>query len=173
MRILICLLLATFFFFPCSTVDAHTSKAFIPVRIEIPQIKLKAAVEPVPVLANGQMGVPTSFEKVGVLMPWTNPGEPGNAVIAGHFDHYTGPAVFYHLRKLKRGDKIFLYNRKNDKLVFIVKDVESFMTKKAPLKRIFGPSSTAQLNLITCSGKFNKKTHEHAQRLVVFAEISP
>lgn len=119
------------------------------------------------------MGVPPSFEKVGILTPWTKPGEPGNAVIAGHFDHYTGPAIFYRLRELKRGDKIFLYNRKNDKLVFIVKHVESFMTKKAPLERIFGPSSVAQLNLITCSGKFNKKTREHTRRLVVFAEISP
>lgn len=105
-------------------------------------------------------------------MPWTKPGENGNAVIAGHFDHYTGPAIFYHLRKLKSGDKVFLYDDKGTKLVFIVKTVESFKVKEAPLERIFGASPKAHLNLITCAGKFNKKTQEHAQRLVVFTEIS-
>ncbi|ERI08708.1 sortase family protein [Aneurinibacillus aneurinilyticus ATCC 12856] len=152
--------------------EAYKPKIIIPTRLEVPSIKLIAPVEPVGILANGQMGVPASFEKAGILMPWTKPGENGNAVIAGHFDHYTGPAIFYHLRKLKSGDKVFLYDDKGTKLVFIVKTVESFKVKEAPLERIFGASPKAHLNLITCAGKFNKKTQEHAQRLVVFTEIS-
>ncbi|MFT9847668.1 class F sortase [Aneurinibacillus sp. REN35] len=151
---------------------AINTAAIVPTRLEIPSIGLVAPIEPVGILANGQMGVPASFNKAGILMPWTKPGEKGNAVIAGHFDHYTGPAIFYHLRKLQPKDKIFLYDNKGTTLVFSVKSVESFKVKEAPLEKIFGASAKANLNLITCAGKFNKKKQEHARRLVVFAELS-
>jgi LPXTG-site transpeptidase (sortase) family protein len=149
------------------------SVGFVPTLLEIPTIRVKAAVEPVGVLPNGQMGVPKAFDKVGLLMPWTKPGELGNAVIAGHFDHYTGPAVFYHLRKLRPGDKIVVSDRKGSALTFRVSKVESYPTKEAPIEAIFGESDKAHLNLITCAGKFNRKTGEHARRLVVFTELEP
>jgi LPXTG-site transpeptidase (sortase) family protein len=146
--------------------------AFIPTKLDIPAANIHALVEPVSVLKNGNMGVPRAFDKVGILSPWTKPGENGNAVIAGHFDHYTGPAVFYNLRKLKQGDKIFVSDGKGKKLTFVVKKVESYKTPEAPLEQIFGKSSTPHLNLITCGGKFNKKTQEHARRVVVFSDIA-
>jgi LPXTG-site transpeptidase (sortase) family protein len=146
-------------------------KGIIPTRLQIPAIHLDTQVEPVGILSNGQMGVPTSFSTVGVLNPWTMPGEEGNAVIAGHFDHYTGPAIFYNLRKLKPGDKVMVSDKTGAKLTFIVKEVQAFKTQDAPLERIFGNSQKVQLNLITCAGKFNKKTRHHAKRLVVFTEL--
>ncbi|MBN6188856.1 class F sortase [Aneurinibacillus sp. BA2021] len=148
------------------------AKAIMPTRMEIPSIKLVAPIEPVSLLANGQMGAPASFKKAGMLVPWTKPGEKGTAVIAGHFDHYTGPAIFYDLRKLKPGDQVFLYDKTDQKLVFTVKAVESFPTKEAPVEKIFSNTSAAQLNLITCDGKFNRKRQEHNRRLVVFTELA-
>lgn len=144
----------------------------LPQRISIPSIKLDALVEPVGVLENGQMDVPKNFDRVGILSPWTKPGMMGNAVIAGHFDHYTGPAVFYHIRKLKPGDQIIVSGKQDKKLTFRVKKVESYPASAAPIELIFGDSQQAQLNLITCSGTFNRKTQEHAKRLVVFSELA-
>lgn len=145
--------------------------AFIPNRLEIPAIKVKTKVAVVGVLENGQMGVPKQFDRVGILSPWTKPGEKGNAVIAGHVDHYTGPAVFFNLKKLKVNDKVIVSNNQGKSLQFIVKSVESFKTDEAPLKRIFGKSDKVGLNLITCTGKFNRKKREHPSRLVVFTEL--
>lgn len=147
-------------------------KGIMPVRLKIPTIGLNSVVEPVGVLQNGQMGVPTKYDRVGILTPWTKPGEKGNAVMAGHFDHYTGPAVFYGLRKLKPGDDIYVSNRSGTELRFRVSQVESYETAKAPLEQIFNQSGDIpQLNLITCAGKFKKKTQEHSRRLVVFSKL--
>lgn len=145
--------------------------SFIPVRLRIPSIGLDTIVEPVGILENGHMGVPKKFDRVGILSPWTKPGEPGNAVIAGHLDHYTGPAIFYHLRKLKKNDKVTISDQKGNQLTYTVKSVESYKTEEAPLERIFGEAETSNLNLITCTGKFDKKKREHNRRLVVFTEL--
>lgn len=153
-------------------VASPLADGIMPHRLQIPAIKLDSLIDPVGVLQNGQMDVPKAFDRVGILHPWTKPGMAGNAVIAGHFDHYTGPAVFYKLRKLQPGDKILVGDKNGKTLTFRVKKVESFPASEAPIENIFGPAPHAQLNLITCSGKFNRKTQEHALRLVVFSELS-
>ncbi|MGO0061823.1 class F sortase [Brevibacillus fluminis] len=154
------------------TKPAVPPQPIMPDLLEIPSIKLKARVEPVGVTPKGNMGVPKEFDKVGILAPWTKPGEKGNAVISGHFDHYTGPAIFYRLRDLKPGAKVIVSNGKGKRINFVVKEVVSYPTADAPLKKIFGQATKPHLNLITCSGRFNKKTQEHARRLVVFTELA-
>ncbi len=142
-----------------------------PKKLQIPAIHLSTLIEPVGVLQNGQMDVPKAFDRVGILAPWTKPGMKGSAVIAGHFDHYTGPAVFYNLRKLQPGDHIQVSDEAGKVLTFQVNRVESFPASEAPIDQIFEQKEGAHLNLITCSGKFNKKKQEHARRLVVFSEL--
>ncbi|WP_369679964.1 DUF4397 domain-containing protein [Bacillus sp. FJAT-45066] len=56
-------------------------------------------------------------------------------------------------------------------LTFIVKKVESSPYDAAPLRSIFGPSTNRQLNLITCSGTYNRSTQNHTERLVVYTEL--
>lgn len=146
-------------------------QSVVPTRLLIPAIALDAEVETVQVLSNGQMGVPGDPERVGILMPWTKAGEPGNAVISGHVDHLTGPAVFYDLKKLSPGDRVIVANRAGTELTFLVTSVETFKTEEAPLQRIFGATDSKHLNLITCTGRFNRKTQEHERRLVVFTEL--
>jgi LPXTG-site transpeptidase (sortase) family protein len=146
-------------------------QALVPNYLEIPAIGLKAPVDKVGVLPNRAMDVPHAFDRVGLLYPGVLPGQKGNAVMDGHVDHYTGPAVFFYLKKLKPGDKVIVSDRSGQTLTFVVNRVEAFVTKEAPLSRIFGEAERPQLNLITCTGKFNKKTREHAKRLVVFTEL--
>lgn len=147
------------------------ASGIMPKWLNIPAIHLETVVEPVGVLPNGQMDVPKAFDRVGILAPWTKPGMRGSAVIAGHFDHYTGPAVFYHLRKLQPGDHVLVRDESGKTLTFEVTKVESFPADQAPIEQIFGDSDQSQLNLITCAGRFNKKKQEHAKRLVVFSEL--
>ncbi len=145
--------------------------AIIPNKIYIPSVRIQASVEPVGVLDNGQMEVPESTENVGLLMSGVKPGQRGNAVIAGHVDNYTGPAIFYGLKKLKRDDPVLLSDASGKYLVYKVLSVESFKTVEAPIDRIFGKTDEARLNLITCAGKYNRQKKEHEKRLIVFTRL--
>jgi len=151
-----------------STIPKQLS--IVPNKIMIPSVNIKSDVDPVGVLSDGQMDVPKSPERVGVWIG-INPGQKGNAVIAGHVDNYTGPAVFYPLKKIKPGDPVIVSNDAGVYLVFKVTAIESYPASDAPLERIFGKANEERLNLITCTGKYNRQKKEHEKRLVVFTRL--
>ncbi|MDZ5784054.1 class F sortase [Marinococcus luteus] len=66
-----------------------------PEELSVPSIDVSAPLEPVGVLDNGQMGVPSSEKGVAWFEPGPEPGEKGNAVMAGHVDSIDGPSVFF------------------------------------------------------------------------------
>ncbi|MBO9597159.1 MAG: class F sortase [Cohnella sp.] len=140
-----------------------------PSRLYIPVIDLHANIESVEVLDNGQMGVPNRSDTVGYLPNGIWPGAVGNAVLDGHYDSRTGPAVFYRLKQLKAGDIIIVKNERGEAIEFAVRSVQTYGKSAAPIPMIFGPTSESRLNLITCAGKFSRKLKEHQERLVVFA----
>lgn len=163
--------------FPIKKMNAQTNKkknqltnGIVPARLYIPSIDLHANIEPVSVSNEGQMGVPHSTGRVGYLANGVLPGAVGNAVMDGHVDNYEGPAVFFRLRKLKKGDNITVKNDKGCTITFFVESVDYFKTSEAPLSKIFGPINEPRLNLITCAGKYSRKKREHEGRLVVFAK---
>ena len=142
-----------------------------PTRLWIPSVGIKAPVEPVGLLENGQMEAPVSSKVAGVLVDGILPGQKGNAIMAGHVDNYTGPAVFYPLKKLKPGEPVVLSDNEGNYLVFKVVAVESYPTAEAPIEKIFGDAEMEQLNLITCTGKYNRAKGEHEKRLVVYTRL--
>ncbi|GIP23545.1 class F sortase [Paenibacillus sp. J22TS3] len=146
-------------------------KGIVPYEISIPSVKLQARIEPVSFLKNGQMGVPHNTDRVGFLKG-VLPGNVGNAVMDGHVDTYTGPAVFFPLKRLKQGDFVYIKNNRGCKIRFIVKSVNYYATSEAPTEAIFGPSLKRQLNLITCAGRYSRSRREHEGRLVVYTELS-
>lgn len=52
---------------------------------------------------HGVLEAPKDPDRAGWYADGTVPGETGPAVIAGHVDSTTGPAVFFDLRKVGRG----------------------------------------------------------------------
>ncbi|WP_239712967.1 class F sortase [Paenibacillus sp. 19GGS1-52] len=146
-------------------------KPFLPTSLVIPAIGVSAQIQPVAVLTNGQIGVPKETDLVGISYPGVLPGEQGNVILDGHVDSYTGPAVFFNLKKLKRGDAIIVSNNSGRKLTYLVESVEIFVTSEAPLKRIFGETKDPRLNLITCTGRYSRKKKEHEKRLIVFTKL--
>jgi len=158
---------------PLTSAETDTSQAldFIPSRLHIPSIKLDAPIVPVGILDNGQMDVPQSSDIVGILEPGIMPGELGTAIMAGHVDSKTGPAIFYPLKKLNSGDQVLIFNEEGQQLVYEVTSIESYLTSEAPLDKIFGDTDQSLLNLITCTGKFNRKLGTHEKRLVVYTRL--
>ncbi|MFF2911856.1 class F sortase [Paenibacillus sp. NPDC057934] len=154
---------------PIHSAPPLPEKPFMPTQLSIPAIEVTAEIEPVAVLPSGQMGVPESTDLVGISYPGVRPGSKGNVVLDGHVDSYTGPAVFFKLKKLKPGDSIIVSDNVH-KLTYTVESVEIYPTEQAPLERIFGDTTEHRLTLITCTGKYSRKKKEHEKRLVVFTK---
>src|SRR5712691_8554465 len=79
----------------------------------IPTIGVNASIEPVGVLSDGDLAVPTQkpWDGVGWYQYGPYPGAQGSAVIDGHLDRPGGsPAVFWKLRSLHIGDSIMVVN---------------------------------------------------------------
>lgn len=117
------------------------------------------------------MGVPSNYTDVAWYQDGPTPGTPGNAVIDGHLDSKTGPAVFYRLRELKPGDEIFTITDAGVEYRFVVTTSEVYGANDAPLDRIFGTAVKPRLNLITCDGAFDRSIRQYDKRLVVYSEL--
>lgn len=142
-----------------------------PARVRIPKLRVDARIVPVGVNRLGEMESPADAWSVAWFAPGYKPSEPGNAVLAGHVDYIrVGPAVFFNVRTLAPGDRIFVTAVDAIEYEFEVKAVERYFANAAPVDRIFGPNPNRGLNLITCGGTFNARTLEYDQRIVVYSE---
>ncbi len=161
-----------------ATVKDSSTSSFVPasapvnpLKITIPSINVEAEIHPYGMDDTGRMAVPEDPEEVGWYKYGVTPGSAGNAVLAGHVDSKVGPAVFFYLKDLKTGDKIHITNANGEELVFEVKDSQKYSPEDAPMNEIFGPSETKSLNLITCTGYFDRSVGHYEERLVVFTEL--
>lgn len=147
------------------------NEGMVPASIEIPVLNVNTEIEEVGRLDNGQMGVPKGFDTVGWFGEGAKPGAPGNAVMAGHVDSKTGPAVFYKLEDLEKGDEVIVKDNDGKTLTFVVTGKEKYDRKNAPVDKIFDYAYGSKLNLITCTGNFNRDEGTHEERLVVYTEL--
>lgn len=145
--------------------------AGVPVRIVIPRLKIDADVEHVGLAPDGAMDVPQRFDTVGWYKLGARPGELGNAVLAGHLDSKTGPAIFWRLKELQPGDEVIVAADDGKERRFVVRELENYIYDQAPLERIFGQTESVGLNLITCIGTFDRRSQNYDQRLVVYTTL--
>lgn len=118
------------------------------------------------------MDVPKRFDTVGWYRLGVRPGELGNAVLAGHLDAKTGPASFWRLKELQPGDEVIVVSDDGQERRFVVQTLEHYAYDRAPLDRIFGSAEKVNLTLITCAGRFDRRTQNYDQRLVVYATLA-
>jgi sortase A len=150
----------------------ESSSSTIPLKLQIPSLSIDAIVQQAGITKKGAMGIPTNFKDVAWYKYGPVPGAIGNAVIDGHLDNAVSlPGVFKHLDDLKVGDDIYVVNASNQKLHFKVTKKESLPYDATSTQDIFGQSSTANLILITCEGKWNQSIKQYLGRLVVFSTL--
>ncbi|MFD0469190.1 sortase domain-bontaining protein [Nonomuraea thailandensis] len=111
-----------------------------PVRLRIPAIKLSTRVIPLRLDSRGRLIAPTEFDRVGWNRSGPEPGEKGVAVIAGHVDSATGPAVFYRLRQLRKGDRIHVDRADGSTVTFRVGRLARYPKSRIPDKEVYGPA---------------------------------
>jgi hypothetical protein len=144
-----------------------------PVRIAIPSIEVRAPVEAVGLAADGTIAPPAldKHNEAGWYEQGPAPGQYGPAVIVGHVDTRTGPAVFKQLDRLRPGARIEVTRRDRRVAVFEVNSVERFDKSHLPAKRVYGDFSRPGLRLITCGGKWVGGRLGYADNVVVFASL--
>ncbi len=152
------------------TIPYIENNSHLPIRLQIPEIHIDANIESVGLTALGAMEVPKT-PGVGWFDVGVQPGEMGNAVIAGHTGWKDNiPAVFDKLGTLKKGDKIFVLNSNGEVVTFVVREIKSY-DAGADSSEVFGSmDGKSHLNLITCSGVWNKISKSSSKRLVVFTD---
>jgi hypothetical protein len=159
-----------------------TPTFYPPVRLSSSKARINASVIPVGEDAHGAMLAPEgpNSDPIWFTTFWwkygAKPGQIGNAVIAGHLDRKDGsPAVFWWLSLLRVGDSVYVRTSQGVTLHYVVRDVETYLNPTSGpndpvLQRIFGPATTANLNLITCAGDWTGK--EYTRKLVVYTTLA-
>ena len=159
---------------PPAPTETPVPRVGLPVRLKIPAIGVDAAVEYVGLTPDGAMDVPKDYDNTAWYQLGPRPGEPGNAVIAGHVDSAEkGPVVFWDLRELLAGDRIIVVGDDGVERAFVVTASASYNRTELPLDRVFGAASGARLNLITCDGVFDEQRREYDKNLVVYTRRAP
>ncbi|GIG90112.1 class F sortase [Plantactinospora endophytica] len=155
----------------CSAAPAGASvrsPAGPPTRVRIPRIRVDATLTRLRLDRSGRLGTPTDFAEAGWYAAGTAPGDVGPAVIAGHLDSTTGPAVFARLAELRPGDRIEV--RRGDRwLRFRVTGTSRHAKAEFPTAAVYGPTPGPELRLITCGGTFDRPTRHYRDNVVVFA----
>lgn len=141
----------------------------VPVRLDIPSIGVSTNLVSLGLEPDGTMQVPGHYQEAGWYAGGPRPGEDGPAVIAGHVDSTTGPAVFFRLRELRGGDVVRVTRGDGSVARFVIDRLEQFPKSSFPTTLIFGPTPGPTLRVVTCGGAFDETRRSYLQNVVAFA----
>jgi LPXTG-site transpeptidase (sortase) family protein len=136
--------------------------------VRIPAIGVDSPLETLHLDKAGALQAPTRYGEAGWYADGTAPGDIGPAVIAGHIDSRSGPAIFYHLAQLKAGDLVEVA-RGGQWIGFRVVSVGQYPKEDFPTAQVYGPTPDPQLRLITCGGVFDQARRSYRDNTVVYA----
>jgi sortase (surface protein transpeptidase) len=148
----------------------------LPQRIDIPDLGVQA-----PVVARGLNGKgavdPPPFDQAGVV-GWyaagAKPGAAGAALMVGHLDTETRPAVFYKLGVLQPGERIRVTRDDGTVADFTVDEVQVLDRDRFDARQAYAQreSGRAELRLITCGGTFDRARGTYTANVIVSAYLT-
>ncbi|MET9951271.1 class F sortase [Streptomyces sp. NPDC006339] len=143
-----------------------------PLRVRVPAVRIDASVTRVGLDGDGWIEAPPPPEPspsergpseprpsepgpAGWFTASVTPGERGTAVVVGHVDTPAGgPAVFYDLGAVVRGQRVEVARADGRTAVFTVYGIEVVPLDDFPSERIYGSTGAPELRLITCGGPY-------------------
>lgn len=141
-----------------------------PATIRIPAIGVVAPVDPLFIDADGVLPPPDSYDGTGWWHAGPEPGEDGPAVIAGHIDSRSGPAVFYRLGELAPGDEIHVDRVDGSTVTFVARRTEQHDKDTFPTAEVYGDTPGPALRLVTCGGEFDQAARSYDDNVIVWAD---
>jgi sortase (surface protein transpeptidase) len=143
-----------------------------PVSLTVPAIGVRTRLVDLGLNRNGTLQVPASTAVAGWFTGSPRPGAIGSSVIAGHVDSRTGPAVFFWLRTMRPGERIYVGRADGTLAVFTVTSVRMYPKDEFPTAAVYGPVPDAELRLITCGGIFDPSLGSYLSNVVVYARLT-
>ena len=140
-----------------------------PISLTIPLIGVRTHLITLGLTSAGELQVPSSYTVAGWYTGSPRPGAIGSSIIIGHIDSVSGPAVFWRLNTLTRGDKIYVKRADGTLVEFRVTSVREYLKDHFPTEDVYGPVPDAELRLITCGGAWDPATHHYLSNIVVYA----
>ena len=152
------------------SVDTYDQPAR-PVHLWIPEIAVSTPLVQLGRLPDGSLQVPKAWGTAGWYDGGPRPGQPGPAVILGHVDSKSGPAVFYRLQELQPGDIVRVGLADGRVLVFRVQRIARYPKDEFPTEAVYFPTLDRELRLITCGGTFDYAKGSYRDNIVVYATL--
>ena len=143
-----------------------------PARLKIPGLAIDTAVVRLGLNSDNTIQVPSDPNQVGWYANGPAPGEEGPAVILGHLDSVTGPAIFWRLSSLRPGSQVLVTREDGSADTFVVQRVASFPVDSFPTDQVYGLTTDPELRLITCGGQYSFTQRRYLQNTVVFAVLA-
>ncbi|MBT2402629.1 MULTISPECIES: class F sortase [unclassified Streptomyces] len=147
-----------------------------PARVDVPSIGVQAPVIPRGLDADGAIE-PPPYDRPGTVGWWgggAQPGEAGTALLVGHVDTASKPAVFYGLSSAQQGDKVRVVRADGTIAEFTIEDVRVYERAGFDAHKAYGPRvrGRAELRLVTCGGAYDKKAKQYTANVVVSAYLT-
>jgi sortase (surface protein transpeptidase) len=111
---------------------------------------------------------------VGWYAGGVRPGAAGTALMVGHVDTRTRPAVFYKLSTLAPGRTVRVVRDDGKVAEFTVEAVEVLPRDRFDAHRAYGTRrpGRAELRLITCGGTFDRARGNYTANVIVSAYLT-
>ncbi|MEV7566509.1 class F sortase [Streptomyces tanashiensis] len=141
-------------------------------RIKIPAIQVAAPVMDVGLDADDWVAAPPPEDPnlAGWYQNGIAPGQRGTSVIVGHVDNAKGPAVFYGLGSLQKGQHIEVERYDGRVAVFEIYGVEVYAKDNFPGVQVYADNGEPELRVITCGGGYTR-TRGYDGNVVVYARM--
>lgn len=143
--------------------------ALSPLLLAIPTLGLSTPLIGLGLNKDGTVEVPSDADRAGWFRLGTVPGERGSAVILGHVDSLTGPAVFADLATMRRADRVKVSMSDDSVVTFEVDRVVTYANADFPADLVYaGHRRVPELNLVTCGGVYDRDRGGYQSNVVVF-----
>jgi hypothetical protein len=145
-----------------------------PIQLSVPSIGLSAPLLGLGLDSKGAPELPPFSQPrtAGWLRDSVTPGEAGTAVLVGHVDTRTGPAVMWNLSAVRPGAEVEVARLDGTTAVFTVDRLRAYAKAGFPAALVYGPSPDAELRIITCGGGYDRARQEYTGNVVLFAHLS-
>ncbi|WP_034269437.1 class F sortase [Haloechinothrix halophila] len=145
-----------------------------PVALAVPAIGVRSRLLHLGLQDDRSLEVPPEEpdSKAGWFNQSPTPGEAGPSILLGHVDSAEyGPAVFFELTKLAKGDKVTVDRADGTTAVFRVDRTERYAKNEFPTHEVYGNIDHAGLRLITCGGEFDLEEGSYEDNIVTYATL--
>ncbi|MFJ6700207.1 class F sortase [Streptomyces sp. NPDC091272] len=141
-------------------------------RVRIPAVEIDAPVVDVGLDQEGWIEAPPPQDAnlAGWYQNGIAPGQNGTSVVVGHVDNDAGPAVFFGLGSVRKGQRVEVQRYDGRSAIFEVYGVEVYAKDDFPGARVYGGTGRPELRVITCGGGYSKD-RGYAGNVVVFARL--